>query len=129
MLHMLKNLVGCLVAGTGLLLLAGCGDPSKTTATIQTAAPAVQTLASLATANNKTVDQIVAGGQLFCQSEAGLIGVVGALAKPTSVVGIGATVVADACPVINGIKTTPAPVSAIPVVVSPTAAAITPAAH
>jgi hypothetical protein len=116
-----------IVLGLACLSLAACHNGQLTPngqAAVTTATPAAQTLATLAAANNKTINQIVAGGQLFCQSEAGLIGVVGSLAKPTSVVGISAEAVALACPVINGIQTTPAPVSAIPIVVSPTAAPV-----
>ena len=111
-----------------LLALGACSSTATvsptTAATIATATPAVQTLATLAASQNKTINQIVTEGQLFCQSSAGLIAVVGALSSPSSVIGVADTVVAKACPVINGIQTTPAPVSAVPVVVTAPAASL-----
>ena len=124
MFHFLKTGLAGFLLGAGLVSLTACGNQNA--AIIQAAVPAVQTLASLAAANNKQISEIVNAGQLFCQSDAGLVAVVGDLSGPTSVAGKSAAVVAAACPIINGVQTKPAPVSAIPVVVSPGAAALKP---
>lgn len=111
------------------ILLSACAGGQLTpagSAAIVTAAPAVQTLAGLAAANNKQIADVISQGQLFCQSGAGLVAVVGALSSPSSVIGQLDATVAKACPIINGVQTTPVPVSAIPVVVSAPAAALKP---
>lgn len=84
-------------------MLAGCATTSQTTATIG----ALQTLASVAAANNTTAAQIAANGAQFCGKlaspqgvleQTGIVMLAAAANVPVSVVGLGQDVVAGLCP-------------------------------
>lgn len=87
-------------------LLAGCGS---TPAQQQTLATAGATLAAIAAQNNTTVDQIVTGGQLFCQMNGGtsVVAVVTAAGAPVNVTGKTAAVVSQACAAFNAVPVPP----------------------
>lgn len=102
--------------------LAGCATTTQTTATIG----ALQTLASVAAANNTTAAKIAANGAQFCGTlaspqgvleQTGIVMLAAAANVPVSVVGLGQDVVAGLCPA----GTVP---GALPVGVNPAAVAV-----
>jgi hypothetical protein len=130
-LQNMKKLL-CLLALAGLSACANNQLTPAGAAAVTAATPAVQTLASIAAANSTTVDKLVTEGQLFCAGAGTIVGVVADLSTPTSVIGKAAAVVSAACPIVQGIQTTPvsppANAAATPVVVSTAAAALKPGA-
>ena len=128
-------------------LLAGCTTAQMSTAqsTAASAAPAVTTLAALASAHSTTVASLIAKGALFCQKQDGTVAAVATVAgmaapvagllpggaMAVSVIGASASAVANVCAAIAAIPVPPptnvAP-DTVPVVAVPAAATLKPAA-
>lgn len=101
-------------------MLTACSTPPTPTQTATLVAGA-QTLASVAAANNSTVNTLVTKGALFCQEVTATGPLVVALATiagvPVSVTGQASADVATACSLIGGVAVSPpANPSAAPVV-------------
>ena len=102
--------------------LAACGADGQLTPAGKAAVSTAVTLAEAMAAQNATVAAVVEGGQLFCRGSIGIVALLKAGQQPTSVIGRGAGLVADACATIGAVPVSPPPnPGAVPVVVAPAA--------
>lgn len=103
------------------LAFAACSPQQQATVVNPATENAVATLGGLAAARNTTANNLVTQGQLFCKTSSGIVALLDAFAKTTSVIGLASEVVYAACATIAAIPVAPpANPAVVPVVVAPT---------